>query len=295
MQIRAIFTALLVVATTSCALANEPHNSLQEDQDWYIPKAENLVLFELDTGNVIIELAPFFAPNHVQHFRAQIQQQRYDDIHFYRVIEGFVAQAGPEGAADEAPLAAEFERSQDNNTDWLLVQQPALLAKSEGYLNHFAAARDETNEWLVHCPGALAMARSNEPDSAANHFYVVLGHAPRHLDRNMTIFGRVIKGMEHLQALPRGSVEAGGVIQSNKPRGSIKKAELFSMIDSQERPSIRIQKTTGAAYTKRLTEARARNNEFFIYKGNGALDICYYPPRVEMTLPETKRQAEKLP
>ena len=293
MQFRAIFTVLLVVSTMRCALANEPQKPLQENGDWYTPKDENLVLLELEAGNVIIELAPFFAPSHAQNFREQVQHGNYDQIDFYRVIEGFVAQAGAEGAEGAEPLSAEFERSQDNNAEWLLVQHPALLAQSDGYLNNFAAARDDTKEWLVHCPGSLAMARSNDPNSASNHFYVVLGHAPRHLDRNMTIFGRVIKGMEHLQTLPRGNLEAGGVIPSSEPRGSIKKAQLFSMIDSQKRPIIRIQKTTGAAYTKRLTEARARNNEFFIYKGNGALDICYYPPRVEMTLPEAKQQEEK--
>lgn len=293
MQIRAIFTALLVVATTSYAFANEPQISLQESEDWYTPEAENLVLLELEAGNAIIELAHFFAPNHVQHFREQIQHGSYDQIDFYRVIEGFVAQAGPEGTEDAEPVAAEFERVQAKSADWLVVQHPALLAESDGYLNNFAAARDEHNEWLVHCPGSLAMARSNDPNSASNHFYVVLGHAPRHLDRNMTIFGRVITGMEHLQALPRGNPEAGGVIPSSESRGFIKKARLFSMIDIQKRPALRIQKTTGAAYSKRLQEARARNNEFFIYKGNGALDICYYPPRVEVTLPAAMLQEEK--
>ncbi|MDC2890312.1 peptidylprolyl isomerase [Psychrosphaera algicola] len=57
---------------------------------------------------------------------------------------------------------------------------------------------------VLHCSGTVAMARGNGADSASSEFYIVIGHAPRHLDRNMSVFGRVVFGMDVVQRLPRG-------------------------------------------------------------------------------------------
>ena len=272
---------IILLGVFAAALATE--SSAQPDSNWYTPEAENLVLLNLEAGPVVIELAPFFAPAHVARFREEVAKGTYNGNAFYRVIEGFVAQAGPEAEQTTVSVNREFERAISEGSDWQLLQKPSLLAAEDGFLHNFAAARDGKSEWLVHCPGTVAMARSTAPDSATNHFYVVLGHAPRHLDRNMSIFGRVIDGMEHLQGLPRGSLEDGGVIAPENSRGLIRNAFLFSELAIDKRPEVRIQTAAGELFQQRIVEARSRSNEFYVYKGNGALDICYYSPRVEIT------------
>ena len=80
-----------------------------------------------------------------------------------------------------------------------------LFAPVVGHIDGFAVGRSESlqAEWLLHCPGALAMARDNDPDSGGTEFYIVLD-AQRYLDRNLTVFGRVIDGMQYVQKLKRG-------------------------------------------------------------------------------------------
>ena len=76
-----------------------------------------------------------------------------------------------------------------------------------GFYKGFAVgqSKDQKENWLIHCYGALGMGRANEIDSGGTELYVVIGHAQRYLDKNVTVFGRVIYGMEHLQALKRNT------------------------------------------------------------------------------------------
>ncbi|WP_088329917.1 peptidylprolyl isomerase [Lacimicrobium sp. SS2-24] len=127
------------------------------------------------------------------------------------------------------------------------------------------------------------MARSVDANSATTDFYVVIGPAPRHLDRNMSVFGRVIYGMEHIQGLPRGDAMVNsGVIETPQHRGKIVTARLASKVPETARLSLQIQRTDSKAMQTRLEQGRSMDNPFFKYKGNGKLDICYYPPHVRI-------------
>ncbi len=167
-----------------------------------------------------MELAPEFAPKHAERVRALIRARFYDGLSFYRVIDGFVAQGGiGEGTAStkdhpvEAKalkqwplLKAEFDRAWAPTPAFMPLGNADLMAQEVGFEDGFPVARDpkDGREWLIHCPGTFAFARDDGPDTAATEFYIVIGEAPRRLDRDLTAFGRVLSGLQYVQKLERG-------------------------------------------------------------------------------------------
>ena len=172
--------------------------------EWRRVDPENLVILETTTGPVAIELAADAAPAHVAEFRQAVRAGTYDGEYFYRVIEGHVAQAGLEfeqrlGDWPLLPLEAERTVSAEGFTT---LGNADLFAETAGHRDGFAAGREGEQEWLLNCPGALGMARDTGPDTASIEFFIPL--APRrYLDRNYTVFGRVIDGMDNVHRLKR--------------------------------------------------------------------------------------------
>jgi peptidylprolyl isomerase len=251
--------------------------------EWRTPDSGNLVYLELESGTVIIELAPFIAAKHVAQFKALVAEGFYDGLDFYRVIEGFVAQAGDlseqKPSKNKALLKAEFSRPTPSRSDFMLVQSPDFIAPQTGYLHGFPAGRDPEakQEWLLHCPGAVAFARDVDADSASTEFYIVIGQATRHLDRNMSTIGRVIYGMPAVQALNRAHINnASGVIEEATKRSKILWAKLAQDISPHNQLKIQIQQQNSEQVIQRLASAKILDNAFFHFKGNGNLDVCYY-------------------
>jgi len=267
------------------ALAFSVH-SQELEQEQYHPKQDNLVYLYADTGLVVIELAPFMAPKNAAQFKALVNEGFYDGLDFYRVIEGFVAQGGDvtekKVAKNSGTLEPEFARSLRQDSDFITVQSPEFLAEETGFIQGFPAGRSlsEKQEWLIHCPGTVAMGRNNEADSASSEFYIVIGHAPRHLDRNMSVIGQVIYGMENVQAMKRGvpSVNSG-VIEDPSKRSKIVSAKLGSKLAKEQQINFTRNLVAGEDFQARLKSARTLDNDFFHYKGTGNLDVCYYRPR----------------
>ncbi|MDP5133812.1 MAG: peptidylprolyl isomerase [Paraglaciecola sp.] len=251
--------------------------------EWRTPDPNNLVYLYLETGTVVIELAPTMAPLHVNQFKSLVDEGYYDGLDFYRVIDGFVAQAGDlikqRASTNDSPLEAEFTRSIPAKDDFIAVQSPDFMAPETGFIQGFAAGRDlkTQEEWLLHCPGNVAMARSNEKDSATSDFYIVIGQATRHLDRNMSSFARVIYGMPAIQALQRADFNnASGVIDEPIKRSKIIRAKLASQLPLAQQLQLQVQEPTSTAVQQRLAKAKTLDSEFFHFKGNGNLDLCYY-------------------
>ena len=263
---------------SACGADNE------SDKKWRTLDLNNTVLLTLPHGNVVIELAPQFSPNHVTQFSTLLKHSFYDKTKFYRVIDGFVAQAGPKDGSDKdksvSLLAMEGEFSTDENWTFTPVQNQDLFAKNTGFKGGFALASDNAESaWLTHCPGTLAMARNNEADSASSHFYFVIGQAPRYLDKIMTIFGRVVYGMEHIQAIKRTSVIEGEYAVDSREHTSILSMKLMADVPVSDRIIIEVENTESTAFAERLVKRRARKNEFFYQKPPQVLDVCQVPVR----------------
>ena len=244
---------------------------------------ERTVYLELEGGDVVIELAPAMAPKHVARFRELVADGFYDGKTFYRVIDGFVAQGGDgsdlEGEFPNALIDAEFERELGPDLDWTAVETKDPFAPETGFIEGFAAGRDVDSgrSWLVHCPGVVAMARNNAPDTASTDFYIVIGQAPRYLDRNMSIFGRVVAGMQHVQRIARGPADGDGVIEDEGNRTAIVRARLATSISAKDRLIVTVPDSKSDEFKGMLESRRHRTHEFFHVTPPPILDVCQIP------------------
>ena len=143
---------------------------------------ENMLYLDLKDGRVVIEMLPDLAPNHVDRIKELVRQKFYDGIVFHRVIDGFMAQTG----------------------------DPTGTGTSGSGQKQKAEFSTET-----HLRGAVSMARSSDPNSADSQFFIVLGDAPW-LDRQYTLWGRVIEGMEFVDNIKKGDPNSGAVDNPDK-------------------------------------------------------------------------------
>ncbi|RVT46891.1 peptidylprolyl isomerase [Rheinheimera sediminis] len=278
-----LFSGLAMILALGAINAQAQQSSVAEPEvkaGWQTLPQDNLLYLETDQGRIVILLAPQFAPEHVKRVKELVKNRFYDGVTFYRVIEGFVAQFGvPEhewGSRTKlTPMKAEFSWPVNGRDPYLLVQRPDLLAEETGFNQGFAVAREQNQEWLVHCPGVVNMARANEPDTAVADIAIMLGQAPRHLDKNMSAFGKVIWGQYAVNRLRRGEVADGGVIGSASARTVIKQARLGSDLTPDKQLQLEMLNTNSSEFSQSLAERRSRIHVFYQHKGNGNMDVCY--------------------
>ena len=153
------------------------------------------MILKLKTGDVKIELFPENAPNHVNRIKELANSGKYDNVVFHRVIDGFMAQTGD----------VQFGNSSSKDFD---INKAGLGG------SNLPDLKAEFNN-LPHIKGTLSMARSSDPDSANSQFFICFEDAP-HLDRNYTVFGKVVKGMEFVMNIKRGDGPNGSVSDPDK-------------------------------------------------------------------------------
>ena len=156
---------------------------------------ENTMIMQLKDGDVIIELFQDIAPQHVERFKKLIKEKKYNGVVFHRVIDGFMAQTG-----DVKFGNSNLETYNMNKVGTGESEYPDLKAEFSN---------------LPHERGTLSMARSNDPNSANSQFFICFAPAPS-LDRQYTIFGKVIKGMEFVDLIKRGEGSNGEVSNPDK-------------------------------------------------------------------------------
>ena len=156
---------------------------------------EDIMIMKIKYGEVLIELFGDVAPKHVERFKKLSLEKKYDGVVFHRVIDGFMAQTGD----------VQFGNSNNENFD---------LNKAGTGGSEYPNLKAEFSE-LPHQRGTLSMARSNDPNSANSQFFICLASAS-HLDRNYTVFGRVIKGMEFIDSVKKGEGSNGEVSDPDK-------------------------------------------------------------------------------
>jgi len=189
--------------------------------EWAVIDPEFTLYLEIPQGRIVIALSEDLADGHVKQIKALAREEYFDGLHFYRVVEGFVAQGGDaEGervirtAADS--LVAEFDEALHTGLDFTPLGNADGYAEEAGFVNGFPAGRSQSEDkvWLTHCAGAMAFARGGSKNSASATFYFTL-QPQRYLDRNLTVVGRVIWGMENLQSITRGKPGNGGTIEND--------------------------------------------------------------------------------
>ena len=144
---------------------------------------ENIMILKLANGEVEIELYPEKAPNHVKRFKELADAGKYDGVVFHRVIDGFMAQTGD----------VQFGNSSNNNFD---------IRRAGTGNSDLPDLKQEFNS-LPHDRGTLSMARTSDPNSANSQFFICFKPAP-FLDRQYTVFGKVVEGMEFVDMIKRG-------------------------------------------------------------------------------------------
>jgi len=152
---------------------------------------ENIMILKLKDGDVKIELFPDVAPNHVKRIKELADSGKYNDVVFHRVIDGFMAQTG------------DVKFGNSNNKDFDL-RRAGMGGSDLPDLNQ------EFNS-LPHDRGTLSMARSSDPNSANSQFFICFKPAP-FLDRQYTVFGKVIEGMEFVDKIKRGDESNNGSV-----------------------------------------------------------------------------------
>lgn len=258
------------------------------ENEWRKLDPNNAILLTLPHGKVVIELAPQFSPNHVKQFKTLTKNGHYDGNKFYRVIDGFVAQGGPEDGSTKdkatSSLKIEGDFATDENFSFTLVQNNDLFAEKTGFKDGFALGYNpsENKAWMLHCPGIIAMARENLPDTATSHFYITNGQATRYLDRIMTVFGRVVYGMNHVQAITRTSVIEGDIPVNKENYTPMLSVQLMSDLPTEQQIQLEIKNTEHPNYAKKLVDRKKRENAFFYKKPPPVLDICQTPVGVRI-------------
>jgi peptidylprolyl isomerase len=138
------------------------------------------------------------------------------------------------------------------------------------------------NSWPIHCYGAVGVGRNMSPDTGSGaELYAVIGHAPRHLDRNIAVVGRVISGIEHLSSLPRGT-EALGFYKDEAERTPIASIRLATELPVADQPKFEYLSTDSDSFAK-YADARANRRDPFFIKPAGGADICNIPVPVRAT------------
>jgi peptidylprolyl isomerase len=258
-----------------------------QPSDWRRLDPENTLYLELDSGRVVIELAPQFAPAHVANIRALARGRYWDGLSINRVHENFVVQWGdpaeepaqakplPEGA--KAKLPAEFTVAAAGVPFTRLADVDGW-APQVGFSNGIPAARDPAANlaWPAHCYAAVGAGRGDTADSSnGTELYVVIGQSPRQLDRNITTVGRVVQGMERLTVLPRGTGPLG-FHEKPEQRTPIRAIRLEADVPVAEREPIELFRTDTPAWDALVESRRNRTDAWYLHPA-GHIDLCNVP------------------
>jgi peptidylprolyl isomerase len=262
--------------------------------DWRPVDPEHTLYLELSTGRVVIELEPLFAPRHVANIEKLAHAHWYDGLAFVRLQDNFVAQWGDplnsKPGVGEKRLPAEFTRSAAA-LPFTRLKDPDTYAPEVGFVNGFAAARSSADgeAWPVHCYGMVGVGRDNDPATAiGTELYVVIGHAPRQLDRNVALVGRVVAGIELLSSLPRGTGELGFYEQPEE-RVPIQSVRVAADVPPAERKALETMRTDAPIFQK-LIELRRNRKDAWYKVPAGRVDVCNVPVPVR----ERSEKADKV-
>jgi peptidylprolyl isomerase len=288
----AAVVAVAAVPAAAAPLAGLPQIlATSPPSDWRTIDPRNTLYLTIPQGRVVIELAPAFAPNHVANIERLVRAGFFDGLAIVRSQDNYVVQWGdadsrhPTGEG-KLRLAAEFDRPYAAGDDFTALPDPDTYAPQTGFSGDFPAARDPASglTWLTHCYGMVGAGRDVDPGSGGGaELYAVIGQAPRHLDRNVTLVGRVIEGMDLLSALPRGHGDLG-FYQTPAERTPITRVRVAADLPPGERTAFQILRTDSPTFAAFVQNRRFRRDPWF-HTAAGHIDVC------NLTLPVRKIEA----
>jgi peptidylprolyl isomerase len=245
--------------------------------EWRRPDPQNLLVMQLPTGRVVIELAQNFTPLHAANIRTLVRQHYFDGLAIIRVQDNFVTQWGDpnddeNGDKDKIrslgkaskTLPPEFSRAIAAKQPWTPLPDGDVYAPEVGFSGGFPVGRDPASgqEWVAHCYGTVGVARDVAPDSGSgSSLYAVIGQA-RKLDHNLAVAGRVLEGMPLLSGLPRGP-EPMGFYADPARRTRIESVRLAADMPAPERPAIEVLRTDSASFAALIDASRHGHNAFY--------------------------------
>lgn len=247
--------------------------------DWRSLDPENTLYMDFPNGRVIIEMAEAFAPRHVANVRALSKEGHFLGGAVTRVQDNFVAQWAQAANPPRRPirgverLEAEFTQPLSPDVEFTLLPDPDTFAPEVGFSGGFAAARDDSSMWLTHCYGVVGVGREVGDDTGGGtELYAIIGQAPRHLDRNLTVLGRVVQGIELLSSLPRGTADMSFYASSDQ-YARFSNMKLASELPEEERTPLEVLRTDSATWDKLVNHRRWRKDDFYRVPA-GRIGVC---------------------
>jgi cyclophilin family peptidyl-prolyl cis-trans isomerase len=269
--------------------------------DWVAIAPSDLLVMDLASGKrVVIQLMPPpFSQGWVGNIRKLAAAHWWDGTSINRVQDNYVVQWGdatekkvlPVGLAkvgeSEYSVAAQYvvdRNSWDSppvtmNYSQTYASKPFTDGPLESLKNGWALAYSQEKFWPVHCYGMVGVGRDMPPDTGTGaELYTVIGHAPRHLDRNIALVGRVISGIENLSSLPRGTGPLG-FYEKPEERVGIKSIRIGTEV--KDLAAFEYLSTESASFA-RYADARANRRDAFFIVPVGGADICNIPVPVRV-------------
>ncbi len=289
-------TALLTAAAPAPPKLPTPNDivAAAPASAWITIPAEDMLVIDLaNGGRVIVQLAPRFAPIHVANIKALARAGYWNGASVYRLQDNYVAQWGlndsdkpwPAGVTPKPP--AEYVRP-PRGLRITPLGSPDAYAPGAGFADGWPVAYRAKAGWanLAHCYGSVGVARDLAPDTGTGgELYAVIGHAPRQLDRNIALVGRVVEGIDRLSSLPRGT-EALGFYKDKTQYAPISSIRLASDIPVPGRPAYEVMDTASPSFANYL-KLRANRHDAFYEVPAGGVDLCnvQVPIRKQTPLP----------
>jgi peptidylprolyl isomerase len=233
---------------------------------------------------VVIQLMPApFSQGWVSNIRKLAAAHWWDGTSINRVQDNYVVQWGDATERKALPQGLAIVGAKDYVTpdwptkDWILARadgRPDAYAGAHGFYLGWPLAQGREGLWPVHCYGMVGVGRNLSPDTGTGaELYTVIGHAPRHLDRNIALVGRVIEGIEHMSSLPRGT-GALGFYEKEEERVPILSVRLGN--ETKDAPAFEYLTTDSKSFAA-YADARANRRDAFFNIPAGGADICNIP------------------
>lgn len=238
----------------------EDIDAAADPANWRQVPAEDLLVLATTKGEILVEMAPEFAPKHVARIKELARQEFYDGLTFHRVIDGFMAQGGdPLGTGTGGSgQNIEGEFVTDRGEDWPVVETGARRLWRTGFsfgmpvVTQPDAVRimmpdEKVAIWVAHCAGVASMARSTDPDSADSQFFL-MREMTESLDKKYSGWGRVVAGLDVVRGLEEGTVGQSLGFEPDQ----INRMRVAADLPAGERPTVWVEREDGPAFAARV-------------------------------------------